>query len=165
MFLWNLSSKSHGGKEDDLFEWKKLWLVESNKEKCLACRTCLLNWKLKIEMEEVTIMRKKLCGIFDRQLKTCLKNKQPFKEKHVYSDESLWGIFYFRRIISCIQCYFKFLVLAGFPVLPSIISYVFNESLWVAFSCPQQKLKAGNFSYVRVLRWVVQDLWCISWGH
>ena len=30
--------------------------------------------KLKIEMEEVTVMRKELCGVFDRQLRTCLKN-------------------------------------------------------------------------------------------
>lgn len=50
-----------------------------------------------------------------------------------------------------------FLVLVGFPVLPSIISYVFNESLWVVLDCLQQKSKAGNFSYVRVSRWVVQD--------
>ena len=59
-------------------------------------------------MEEVTVMRKKLCGIFDRQLRTCLKNKQPFKEKHVYSDESLWGIFYFRRIISAFSVTVRF---------------------------------------------------------
>lgn len=36
MFLWNLPSKSHAGKEDGLFEFKKLWLVEWNKEAVLG---------------------------------------------------------------------------------------------------------------------------------
>ena len=66
-------------------------------------------------------MRKKLCRIFDRQLRTCLKNKQPFKGKHVYSDESLRGIYYFRRTISCIQCYFVF----GTSWLPCVTQYYF----------------------------------------
>lgn len=89
-------------------------------------------------------MRKELCEYFDRQLRTCLKNKQPFKEKHVYSDES-YGEFSTLGELSLAFSVTLSFWYQRFRMLPSIIFYVFNESLWVTFNCLQQKLKAGKF--------------------